>query len=87
MKTSTVTIGIPDGLNADVIPLCVQTATKFTSETTINLIDGSRKINARSLIGLMSLGLTYEDNVTIVTNGPEEDAALEAMTAFFTEAK
>ena len=86
MKTNTVTIGIPDGLDAKVIPLCVQTATKFTSETAINLMDGTRKINARSLIGLMSMGLTYGDDLTIVTNGPEEDAALEAMTAFFTEA-
>ena len=58
MKTSTVTVGL-NGLNAHEIAMSVQTASRFSSE--IHLADGDRRMNAKSIMGMMALGLALGD--------------------------
>ena len=79
MKTSTVTVGL-NGLNAHEIAMSVQTASRFQAE--IHLTDGERRMNAKSIMGMMALGLALGDDVTIEANGPDEEDAVLAMTAF-----
>ena len=80
MKNRTVTLSFEDGMDARGIALCVQTASQFQSS--IHLTDGVRRMNAKSIMGMMALGLALGDEVTIEAEGPDEDAALEAMAAF-----
>ena len=80
MKSTKVTVSLNDGLDAHGIALCVQTATRFQSS--ICLTDGFRRMNAKSLMGMMALGLALGDDVTIEADGVDEDAALETMSAF-----
>lgn len=82
MKTKTVTVDMAEGMDTRSIALCVQNASKFRSE--IHLTDGVRRMNAKSIMGMMALGLALGDDVTIETSGQDEDEALEAMAEFFT---
>ena len=79
MKTSTVTVGL-NGLNAHEIAMSVQTANRFNAE--IHLTDGERRMNAKSIMGMMALGLALGDNVTIEAVGPDEEDAVQAMAAY-----
>ena len=80
MRNTTVTVGRSDGLDARAIALSVQTASRFCSE--IHLSDGTRRMNAKSIMGMMALGLALGDSVTVEASGEDEEAALQAMSTF-----
>jgi len=81
MKEQTVLVNVKDGMDAHGVALCVQTASKFDS--TIKLTDGVRRMNAKSIMGMMALGLALGDSVTIQIEGSDEDQAMEEMARFF----
>ncbi len=83
MRTKTVLVNTGDGLDARGVALCVQQASTFESK--IHLTDGVRRMNAKSLMGMMALGIALGDEVEIETDGPDEEEALEAMASFFGE--
>lgn len=80
MKTKTVRVTIGDGLDARGVALCVQRASGFQSE--IMLTDGVRRMNAKSLMGMMALGVALGDEVRIEANGVDENEALDSMVCF-----
>jgi len=43
---------------------------------------GSKKINAKSIMGMMSLKLQKGEDVTIVADGQDEDAAVSGVATF-----
>lgn len=43
--------------------------------------DGVRKINAKSLLGVLSLGIAKGDVVTLIADGADEDEALAGLCA------
>ena len=55
----------------------VQKANEF--ESSIWLESGSRKMNAKSLLGIMSLGIVTGATVTLSAVGPDEEAAVTAL--------
>ena len=57
----------------------VQKANEF--ESTIYLESGNRKMNAKSLLGIMSLGIVTGSTVTLTAAGSDEEAAVEALEA------
>lgn len=57
----------------------VQKANEF--ESTIYLESGSRKMNAKSLLGIMSLGIVTGSTVTLTAAGTDEEAAVNALEA------
>lgn len=85
MQNKTITVNIENGLEARPIALLVQEAGKF--ESRIYLEIGTKKVNAKSIMGMMSLGLTNGDDLTIITEGSDEEAAATAIAEFLTEAK
>lgn len=68
-----------EGLRARPAALFVQTASKFTSQILIER--GNKKINAKSIMGVLSLGVQYDDAVHLIVNGEDERAAAEALLA------
>ncbi len=48
------------------------------------ILSGSRTINAKSMLGLLSLGFV-DENVTIQCDGPDEAAAAEALKGLLLE--
>jgi phosphotransferase system HPr (HPr) family protein len=55
----------------------VQKANEF--ESSIYLESGSRKMNAKSLLGIMSLGIATGTTVTLTAVGNDAEAAVNAL--------
>jgi phosphocarrier protein len=64
----------PVGLHARPAAIFVQTAGKF--ESNIWLIKGDKKVNAKSIMGLMSLAISSGTEVTIGAEGEDEELAV-----------
>ncbi len=71
------------GIHARPAGLLVKTTSKFSSQITIQ--KGSTKNDAKSIIGVMSIGAKKGDEITITCDGTDETEAIEAVRAFLTE--
>lgn len=65
------------GIHARPATLLVQTASKFQSE--IELIYNDKAVNLKSIMGVMSLGVSKGSDVTITVEGDDEDEAMAAI--------
>ena len=79
MKNETVTVSLSDSPDASALALCVQKACNFRSS--IYLTDGVRRINAKSIMGMLSLGIAIGDEIQVETDGEDEEDAARAMKA------
>ena len=77
-----ITIQIASGLEARPIAMLVQVASQFDSE--IYVESGKKKVNAKSIMGMMTLGLDNGESVTISANGEDETEAMEKIEAYLT---
>ena len=68
-------ISIPNGLEARPVALLVQVASQYESSIYVNCED--KKVNAKSIMGMMSLGLVAGDEVVVSANGKDEEVAME----------
>ena len=66
------------GIHARPATLLVQAAGKFESD--INLEYNGRKVNLKSILGVMSLGIGQGAEITISAEGSDAEAAIEALT-------
>ena len=80
MISKEITIRLENGLEARPVAMLVQVASQFDS--TIYLEAGEKKVNAKSIMGMMSLGLDTGEKVTAVIEGNDEDAALEGIEKY-----
>ena len=80
MITRKITIGIPAGLEARPVAMLVQVASQYDS--TIYIEDGSRKVNAKSIMGMMALGMGAGESVQVTVNGDDEVKAMEAIEKY-----
>lgn len=77
MVEKTVEINNPVGLHARPAAIFVQTAGKFTSN--IWLIGENKKVNAKSIMGIMSLAIPKGTVVTIRADGEDEISAVDEL--------
>ena len=77
MKQITVCVTDPVGLHARPATVAVSTASKFKSE--VNITFKGRDVNMKSIMGVMSLGIPTQSEVTITFNVEDEDAACESI--------
>jgi phosphocarrier protein len=77
MVEKTVEITNPIGLHARPAAIFVQTAGKFTSN--IWLIKENKRVNAKSIMGLMSLAIPKGTTVVIGAEGEDEDFAVNEL--------
>lgn len=71
----------PLGLHARPSAMLVQTASKFKSDIWISK-DG-REVNAKSMLGVMTLAAEMGSTLVIRANGPDEDKAIDALIRIF----
>ena len=69
-----VTVKIASGLEARPIAMLVQVASQFESE--IHVLSGNKKVNAKSIMGMMTLGIDTGEQITICADGEDEEAAV-----------
>ena len=77
-----VVIKADKGLDVRPIALLVQEASQYASQVFIR-VDG-KKINAKSIMGMMSLNFTAGEELTVVAEGEDEKRAAEGIQTFFT---
>ena len=63
----------------------VQEASQYRSQVFIEM--DNKKINAKSIMGMMSLNLSEGTNLTVSADGDDESDAVEGVAAFLSEAK
>ncbi|MBU9712117.1 HPr family phosphocarrier protein [Evansella tamaricis] len=68
------------GLQARPAALFVQEANRFHSDIFIEK-DG-KKVNAKSIMGIMSLAISVNSEIIVTTDGSDEEAALESLVEF-----
>ena len=80
MISKSITISIPSGLEARPVALLVQVASRFDSKITIE--SGDKTVNAKSIMGMMSLNVGNGDQIVVVTDGTDEAAAAQEIEMY-----
>lgn len=80
MMKKTMTIQLQSGLEARPVALLVQVASQF--ECSIYVEVENKKVNAKSIMGMMTLGLAPGEQVTVIADGADEEAALQSIEQY-----
>lgn len=80
MKKETATVQLKNGLEARPIAVLVQLASQYDSS--VYLEAEGKRVNAKSIMGMMSLSLGTGEAVTIEADGEDEDAAVAKIADF-----
>jgi catabolite repression HPr-like protein len=80
MVEKQVVVKLKTGLQARPAALFVQEANRFSSE--VFLEKDGKKVNAKSIMGLMSLAISSGSSVNLIVNGTDEEAAFEALEKY-----
>lgn len=83
MISKSITISIPTGLEARPVALLVQVASQYESRIYVEIEE--KKVNAKSIMGMMSLGIAEGEDVTIIADGADEEKAVADITQYLTK--
>ena len=75
-----ITVQLANGLEARPVALLVQVASQYESK--IYVETENKKVNAKSIMGIMAFNPSDGMSVDIVTEGADEEAALDAIEKF-----
>ena len=84
MKTKKVRVNLENGLDVRPVALLVQEASKYDS--TIHILVENKKVNAKSIMGMMSLGLCNDEEIEIQADGKDEAEAIKAIIKYMRSA-
>lgn len=73
-------IKLDESLQVRAVALLVQVASQFDSEVYVE--NGPKKINAKSIMGVMTIGLNNGETLTVTANGADEEQAVEKIGRF-----
>ncbi|WP_422122766.1 HPr family phosphocarrier protein [Planococcus sp. X10-3] len=79
MVEKQVNVQLKSGLQARQAALFVQEANRYNSD--VYLEKEEKKVNAKSIMGIMSLAISKGTSVTISADGSDEETAVEALSA------
>ena len=77
MYTKEVVVRCESGLHNRQATYFVQKANEFTCSIWVE--SGSRKMNAKSLLGIMSLGIVTGTAIQLIADGSDAEAAVNAL--------
>ncbi|MBO4808544.1 MAG: HPr family phosphocarrier protein [Lachnospiraceae bacterium] len=80
MTKKSVTINLENGLDARPIALLVQRASQHESRIYIEI--GDKRVNAKSIMGMMSLVLDNGETLTVAADGTDEKEAVVDLEQF-----
>ncbi len=83
MTKREITIQLPSGLEARPVAMLVQVASQFESE--IHLESDGKTVNAKSIMGMMTLGLDVGEKVTVIAEGADELDAVDQIDEFLSK--
>lgn len=80
MITKKIQIQLQNGLEARPVAVLVQVASQYNSSIYVECDD--RKVNAKSIMGMMTLGLTAGEEVVVSANGDDEQTAMDDIVKY-----
>lgn len=81
MKKKTIGITLQEEQDRP-IAMLVQVASQFDSN--IHIETGDKFVNAKSIMGMMTLTLLSGEEITVVADGTDEDVAINSIEDFLT---
>lgn len=81
MRTKELTVSKNFAMSPDVIAELVQTACRFESSS--YAIAEDKRINLKSIMGVMSLATIKSNDITIEIDGHDEENAIESLSKFW----
>lgn len=85
MITKDMTIEISTGLEARLVAVFVQVASQF--ESSIYVQHDNKRVNAKSIMGMMTLGLPVGENITVSAEGTDEEEAIKEIGNYLSNTK
>ncbi len=82
MMEKVIEVKMTKDLDARPIAMLVQVASRH--ESSIYLMAEGKKVNAKSIMGMMSLVLDNGEKVTVLAEGKDEAAAVESIVNYLT---
>lgn len=73
-------IQLANGLEARPVAVLVQKASMFDSKIYIEA--EGKKVNAKSIMGMMSLGLNIGEEINVIADGKDEEEAISSIEKF-----
>ena len=78
-------VKIASGLEARPVALFVQAASQFQANIYVTVVN--KKVNAKSIMGMMSLGIIEGESVLISASGNDEVEAMDTLEKYLTKTK
>ncbi len=85
MTDRKITVKIASGLEARPVALFVQVASQFESNIYVEMQE--KKVNAKSIMGMMSLGVLEGEDIIISADGSDEEKAITELEKYLSEEK
>ena len=83
MQKRSITIELDAGTEARPVAMLVQVASQYESSIYVEIQE--KRVNAKSIMGMMSLGLAEGEEITIIANGPDENEAVTAIDRYISK--
>lgn len=80
MLKKTITIGLSSGLEARPVAMLVQIASQYDSM--IYVENQNARVNAKSIMGMMTLGMGAGEQITVSADGADENAAMDEIERY-----
>ena len=80
MTRKTVEVSMQEGLDTRPIAMLVQIASQY--ESTVYIEYDEKHVNAKSIMGMMTLALKNGDRVDVVTDGSDEAQAADSLSDY-----
>ena len=80
MIKKSIEIKLPHGLEARPVAELVQLASKYDS--TVHIEAQSKKVNAKSIMGMMTLNLNSGEKIDVIAEGSDETAVVADMESY-----
>lgn len=85
MTTKNITVQIKSGMEARPVAVLVQVASQYESK--IYVESGSKKFNAKSIMGMMTLGLSEGEEIIVSAEGTDEVEAIDDIEQYLSGKK
>ena len=80
MTTKDITIEVSQGMDTSPVAKCVQVASQFESK--IYMEYETKKVNAKSIMGMMALGIVPGRTIKVSAEGTDEVQALDTIAQY-----
>lgn len=80
MTTRDVTIEIKQGMETSPVAKCVQVASQFESKIYVEY--ETKRVNAKSIMGMMALGIVPGQTVKVFADGEDENQAIDSLEKY-----